>query len=129
MPVSDIFRDPNERKLLRLVRASATELADRANFTGSTKSGSELLDLYNAAIADGRFVADLNTKPRTVATKLGLPLSDRSLSDLQKAKGFLPPSGSDQNPVLLVCVVIIVLVEHCGPSRKYVVDNTGKIKV
>lgn len=98
----------------------------------------EVVDLYNAAVRDGRFVRHLGSDPEGVAQRLNIPLS-RGAADAIKQIGLTAgakltnfPSAIDPRTawVTVVCVAVIVVVaaKPDRPDSEIVLDTSGIMK-
>jgi len=97
----------------------------------------QVVDLYNAAVVDGRFLKDVMARPGWVAEQLDLPLSDDAETAIQQA-GELPAVQIAKRAVVpfvgvvaVVAVPVIVVVIIIDPHIKepVVVDASGVLKL
>ncbi|GAB7549948.1 hypothetical protein [Cupriavidus sp. 8B] len=113
-------------KLAAAVKLASDE-AHAANFTVAKPVADEALKVYNAVIADGRFINDFKSDPDGVAKKLNLTLSPAAVQAVKTASGFRGAAASDG--VELVAVAVIVLVLAHNPNQRVVVDQSGALKL
>ena len=107
-----------------------------ANMTRET--GREMLDFYNAVVADGRYIADLATDPKRVARRLKLDVSDLVFETI-KSTIRLP---GDDKAMTVVGAAIVVSISVVGlaaatavansaidPRKRIVIDESGQVKI
>jgi hypothetical protein len=125
-----VITSPN--LLAAAVKISADE-AKTANFTVSQPDATEALKVYNAVIADGRFIKEFNSDPAKVAQKLNMQLSAGAVAAIKTAATFkgstFGSGGTAEFPTEVVCVTIIVLVLARAPQGDILVDRSGVIKI
>jgi hypothetical protein len=97
----------------------------------------EILDFYNAVVADGRYVAELQTDPQAAARKLRLDISDRAFETI---KSLVKLPGDNTMSVVAAAVVVSIAVvgvaaavavanAHVDPRKQIVIDESGIVKV
>jgi hypothetical protein len=125
--------------------AHARPLFDAETQKGNDSSGYDLksaetdlrqiLDVYNAAVIDGRFIDDIATDPKSVAAKLGLKLSDSAAAAMEEARAavaerFLGSFAlSDGKKIVAVAIVVVIVIRAEEKPYEIVVDSSGVIKV
>lgn len=109
-------------------------LADRPQL--SEEEARQVVELYNQAVVDGRYIADLMVDPAGVASRLGLPLSATAEEAIVRA-GQLPAVRAQREAVVplvgtvaIVGIVVLGVVLVVDPvTKKAVVDSSGIVKL
>jgi hypothetical protein len=107
------------------------------SFSAAPVNASEIANLYNATVKDGRFIRKLASHPEQVAADLHLELSPAAASEIKKASLLAgaqlpghPSGGIPAGSVSVVCVaVIVVLCADVGPNSRVILDRSGTIKL
>ncbi|MFG3257216.1 hypothetical protein [Streptomyces sp. NPDC048172] len=102
----------------------------------SDSDAGQLMDLYNAAVKDGRYLDDLVSDPAGVAKRLKMRISKNAAAELKRA-GSIEALRTEQGkaaigPGVAVVVVAVVIVVVFGPKdrpRPQVVDSSGVVKI
>lgn len=95
----------------------------------------EIVELYNAAVKDGRFVRLLATEPENVAQQLGMPLSAGAAESIKKVGSFPGatitdfPEGFDRRVAWVTVVAIAIVVIVAAQPDDAILDRSGVIKL
>lgn len=109
--------------------------ARKADLKLSKEDTAQIVKVYNAAVADGRYLGEFTSNPQDVANKLNqnVKLSQAAINAIHTAAGFAgarQPGGAVQDPVSVVCVaVVVVLTAGMTPGSQMVVDPSGAMKL
>ncbi|MFF0741871.1 hypothetical protein ACFYVL_15855 [Streptomyces sp. NPDC004111] len=103
----------------------------------SEEDSEQLRLLYNATVADGRFIGRFMKDPKGVAKKLKMEVSDEAVEAVKRAStiGALRPQEEDVGgagaAIVVVAVVIVIVFGPKRPSRgtPQVLDSSGIAKL
>ena len=99
----------------------------------SPRASREIRTLYNAVVADGRFVGTFIEDPGRAARELKINISDRNLklitsvgAGLGDLQAFIPlPAVA----VVAIAVVTAIVSSAADPRARVVIDESGRVKV
>jgi len=87
----------------------------------------EALDFYNAVIADGRFVALLETDPRSAAESLEKRVSSRALDVISEINTQI--GGPVEGPVeAVIAVAVVIVLAPKIPAEGIVIDELATVR-
>jgi|SRR5687768_7897793 hypothetical protein len=98
------------------------------------ETAKEVLDFYNIVVADGRYVAELQSDARGVAKKLNYQMSDVAFDTM---KAVMPSAGQDNMYLVIAGSIVVVglaattaVVNYAvDPQKQIVIDESGIVKV
>lgn len=132
----DIQSVPVQPGELQTAITNAKQLLQAKKYDLSEDDRQQIVQLYNATVVDGRFIDELATNPKLVATRLGIELSDSAAAQLTQAGtdvahhfGTISPYLPKRIIAIVVVVVLIVAGARVPEPRDVVIDSSGRVKL
>jgi len=140
--VGRIFTGPQDSRTaliqpheLQAAVLHAEPLFQAADHKASEADLEQVVQLYNTTVADGRFIDELLTDPKSVAAKLGIEFSDSAAEEFKKGVAAIAHRFGSVSPFLpkkIIAIAIaagIVLAAEPSESYDLVFDSSGLLKL
>ena len=120
-------------KALSTAVKHASDSAHKANFKVNQTDAHAALKVYNAVVADGRYIKEFGSDPASAAKKLHMEISDHAAAAVKQAVGFGVSTGggpsSDVVDVICVAIIVLVLADvgDVANERNIMIDQSGRI--
>lgn len=99
-------------------------------------TANEVLKLYNAVVADGRYIALFEQNPAAAARKLGIKVSKKALAVVTTVQKKKRESMSVAGAAIVVSVAVVgvaattaIVSWHSDRRDKILIDDSGRIKI
>ncbi len=130
------FAKKNNLDISRNIENRIEQLKDYASqnqLEVTEEIGEEIMEFYNKAVVNGKYVKELLTNPRRVAKKLDIKISDEALAQIEKMginkildRGTFTGGNASIDPLMIVFVVCMVAM---GIWKKpVIIDRSGIVK-
>jgi hypothetical protein len=102
----------------------------------SPDTAQEVLDLYNAVIADGRYLAEFQADPGAVAKRLGLKVSDEAVGVVSTVASRMDGDVGVVGAAVVVSVAVVgiavttaIVSSAADPRARILIDESGRVKL
>jgi hypothetical protein len=96
----------------------------------------EVLDLYNAVIADGRYLAEFQADPGAVAKRLGLTVSSEAIAVVSTVASRMDGDVGVVGAAVVVSVAVVgiavataIVSSAADPRARILIDESGRVKL
>lgn len=96
----------------------------------------EVLKLYNAVVADGRYIAEFQKSPATVARKLKVRISKRAIGVVSRVHKKMRSDVGVVGAAVVVSVAVVgaavttaIISSHADRRDRILIDDSGRVKL
>jgi hypothetical protein len=102
------------------------------DFSSDEATASEAAEFYNRVIADGRYVAMLESDPAEAARRLDMSVSEECVALIDRVvnasrddgRAAISPGG-----VVVAVVIVLVFIARAPEPEEVVIDASGRLKL
>jgi hypothetical protein len=134
-----LARWPNPEPAVTVERITVGLAATRSRLEESNldlradePTAADALELYNAVIADGRYLDELIEDPQLAADRLGQRVSSEAADLLRRAMSLEPGLGLvrelSRGRLAITVFIAIVILAADQPAEEVVIDDSGLVK-